>query len=313
MNLWNDKRYYSLDYYLKEQFHDKIYKLSLNAGLTCPNRDGTIGTGGCIFCSEGGSGDFASNPQLSIANQIAEAKVLLKRKVTSNHFIAYFQAYTNTYGPIDYLRNIFMEAINHPDIIAISIATRPDCLPGEVLALLAQLNQIKPVYVELGLQTIHETTATLIHRGYPLSVFDTAVQELYKRNILVVVHIILGLPGEAKEDILATIDYLNHTPIQGVKLQLMHVLKHTRLKILYDKQPNLFSMMSFDAYIDTVVCCIESLKDSIVIHRLTGDGPKQLLIAPTWSANKRLVLNSIHKELKLRDTFQGKYIRNISE
>lgn len=302
---WNDKRYYSLDYYLKETFHDKVYKLSLNGGMTCPNRDGKIGVGGCIFCSEGGSGDFAANAILSITDQIEGAKALVKSKVKSNHYIAYFQAFTNTYAPVEYLERIFYEAVRHPDIVALSIATRPDCLPDEVLDLLTRLNQIKPIYLELGLQTCHDNTATLIHRGYPLSVFDKAVKELSKRNILTVVHVILGLPKENKKDILATINYLNTLPIHGVKLQLMHVLKHTELEKLYLSEPSMFHMTDFDDYINTLIDCLEHLRSDIVIHRITGDGPKRLLVAPLWSANKRLVLNTINQQLAIRDTYQG--------
>lgn len=302
---WNDKRYFSLDYYLKETFHNKVYKLSLNGGMTCPNRDGKIGVGGCIFCSEGGSGDYATNATLSITNQIESAKSLVKSKVNTNQYIAYFQAFTNTYAPVDYLERIFTQAIQHPDIVALSIATRPDCLPVEVLDLLTKLNQIKPVYLELGLQTCHENTATLIRRGYPLSAFEEAVMELSKRNILTVVHVILGLPKEKNTDILATIKYLNTLPIHGVKLQLMHVLKHTELEKLYLSEPSMFHMMNFDDYINTLINCLEHLRSDIVIHRITGDGPKKLLIAPLWSANKRLVLNTINQQLVLRDTYQG--------
>ena len=306
MKLWNDKRYNSLDFYLKSTFRDKVYKLSLDAGMSCPNRDGTIGTGGCIFCSEGGSGDFASNSTLSITDQIASAKALVRNKTKSNQYIAYFQAYTNTYAPVDYLEKIYMEAINHPEIVALSIATRPDCLPDDVLDLLSRCNQIKPVFVELGLQTIHETTARLIRRGYSLCMFDEAVTALSSRNIKTIVHVILGLPTETKKEILQTIEYLNTMPIHGVKLQLLHVLKHTDLEKLYLDNPSIFYMLEFPNYIDTVIECIEYLRQDIVIHRLTGDGPKNLLIAPTWSLNKRLVLNTINQKLVQKGTHQGR-------
>ena len=306
MKLWNEKRYNSLDFYLKSTFSKKIYKLSLDAGMTCPNRDGTIGTGGCIFCSEGGSGDFASDSTLSITEQIESAKLMVKDKTKSNQYIAYFQAFTNTYAPLPYLEKIYMEAIHHPDIVAISIATRPDCLSEDVLELLARCNQIKPVFVELGLQTIHEETAQLIRRGYSLPIFEEAVHNLCKRNIATIVHVILGLPTETKNEILQTIDYLNTMPIHGIKLQLLHVLKHTDLEKLYVDSPSIFYMTEFTEYIDTVIECIEHLRQDIVIHRLTGDGPKSLLIAPTWSANKRLVLNTINQQLALRGTYQGR-------
>ncbi len=313
MNLWQDKRYYSLDAYYKEEFGDKVYKLSLDGGMTCPNRDGTLGTGGCIFCSSGGSGDFAASNHLSITEQIEEAKSRVAKKVKSNRYVAYFQAYTNTYAKVSYLRSIFTEAIEHKDILALSIATRPDCLPDEVLKLLAELNEKKPIYIELGLQTIHEDSAKLIRRGYPLPIFEEALRRLSMINIPVIVHVILGLPGESKEMMLSTIDYLANLPIHGIKLQLMHVLKHTELETLYAKNPALFSLLNLEDYINVLVECLEHLPPNIVIHRITGDGPKNLLIAPIWSGNKRLVLNTISQELKKRNSYQGKYIRTNLE
>lgn len=324
--MWNEKRYVSLDYYLKETFGRKIYKISLNAGMTCPNRDGTLDDRGCIFCSKGGSGDFASSPMLSIEQQIEEGKKLVERKLpqkkedtrkditqiesnrgkddnflkeTSN-YIAYFQAFTNTYAPISYLRSIFIKAILHPDIAALSIATRPDCLSEEVISLLTELNQIKPVWVELGLQTCHEESAKLIRRGYSLPVFEEAVDKLSSVGITTIVHVIIGLPYETPEDILQTVSYVAKKPIQGIKLQLLHVLKDTDLAHMD------FKLFTMEEYIDIVIQCIEILPPSIVIHRLTGDGNKEELIAPQWSGNKKLVLNSIHKELKKRNTWQGK-------
>lgn len=306
MKQWNDKRYYSLDYYLKETFHAKIYKLSLNAGMTCPNRDGTLGIGGCIFCSKGGSGDFASSSLLSITNQIEQAKAQIQGKSRATKFIAYFQAFTNTYAPLDYLTKVYMEALRHPDIIALSIATRPDCLPEPVLDLLTECGRIKPVYVELGLQTIHEETAIQIRRGYSLPVFEQAVCELSNRNIPVITHVILGLPKETKSMIYETICYLNTLPIHGIKLQLLHVLKGTDLQTIYEQDPSRFHIMDFSDYIDTVITCLELLRSDIVIHRITGDGPKDLVIAPSWSTNKRLVLNSINQQLAQRGTYQGR-------
>lgn len=303
--MWNEKPYYSLDYALKSRFGEKIYKLTLNGGMTCPNRDGHLGDRGCIFCSAGGSGDFAASPALTISEQIASAKALLSGKRPVSKYIAYFQAYTNTYAPVPYLRRIFMEAIEHPEIVALSIATRPDCLGDDVLQLLKELNEIKPVFVELGLQTIHESTAKLIRRGYPLSCFELAVNNLHAAGLEIVVHVILGLPHETKDDMLATIRYLNHCPIQGIKLQLLHILKDTDLADYY-KNPG-FPVLTQEAYTDLVISCIEILRPDIVVHRITGDGPKDLLLAPLWSSAKRQVLNQIHQQFRLRGTWQGKY------
>lgn len=313
MNQWKDRRYYSLDTYYKEMFGEKVYKLSLDGGMTCPNRDGTLGHGGCIFCSAGGSGDFASSKQLSILNQIEAAKERVQNKIKTNRYVAYFQAYTNTYAPLSYLEKIFTEAIGHPDIVALSIATRPDCLSEEVIVLLTKLNQQKPVFLELGLQTIHEDTAERIRRGYPLSIFEDALFRLKNTGISVVVHVILGLPGETKDMMLATVDYLAIKPIQGIKLQLMHVLKGTDLEPLYVEHPELFSLLQFNDYLDVLFECIEHLPPTIVLHRITGDGPKNLLVAPLWSGNKRFVLNTIQAELKKRNSYQGKYIRATLE
>ena len=304
MENWNGKPYHSFDYMLKERFGEKIYKVALDAGMTCPNRDGTLGSRGCIFCSAGGSGDFAGSRQDSITQQIEKQAASIRQKRGVAKFIAYFQAYTNTYAPVDYLRKIYTEAISHPDIVAISIGTRPDCLGEDLLQLLDELNQKKPVWVELGLQTIHETTARYIRRGYPLSCFEQAVSELRKRNLDVIVHTILGLPGESKNDILSTIEYLNHRDIQGIKLQLLHVLKGTDLA--EDYLAGKFQVYSMEEYLELVIDCLEHLNPEIVIHRLTGDGPKDLLIAPLWSSAKRTVLNTLHRECKLRHAFQGK-------
>ena len=304
MENWNGKPYHSFDYMLKERFGEKIYKVALDAGMTCPNRDGTLGSRGCIFCSAGGSGDFAGSRQDSITQQIEKQAASIRQKRGVAKFIAYFQAYTNTYAPVDYLRKIYTEAISHPDIVAISIGTRPDCLGEDILQLLDELNQKKPVWVELGLQTIHETTARYIRRGYPLSCFEQAVSELRKRNLDVIVHTILGLPGESKNDILSTIEYLNHGDIQGIKLQLLHVLKGTDLA--EDYLAGKFQVYSMEEYLELVIDCLEHLNPEIVIYRLTGDGPKDLLIAPLWSSAKRTVLNTLHRECKLRHAFQGK-------
>lgn len=310
--MWDQKRYHSLDYELKQRYGRKIYKLALNGGMTCPNRDGTKGTGGCIFCSEGGSGDFAGACSSSITDQIETAKLLVSNKTKVSKepcYIAYFQSFTNTYGPIDYLRSIFLEAINHPDIVILSIATRPDCIDDEVLDLLKSLNQIKPVWVELGLQTIHEATADLIRRGYPLSIFEEQVYRLRSIGVSVVVHTILGLPNETKHDMLKTMEYISRLPIQGVKLQLLHVLSGTELGKLFE-EGEFQDTLSMEDYVDILISCLELLPEEMVIHRITGDGPKKLLLAPLWSSNKKLVLNRIHQAMKQRNTWQGKYFHH---
>ena len=301
---WGEKRYHSLDYHLKETYGEKLYKLSLNGGMTCPNRDGTVGTGGCIFCSQGGSGDFAAPSGLSISDQIQQAKGLVSRKYAGHSYIAYFQAYTNTYGPISYLRQIFTEAISPPEVRILAIATRPDCLSPEILKLLRELNQVKPVWVELGLQTIHEETARFIRRGYSLSVFTRAVSELRAAGIEVIVHTILALPGETTAMMLDTLHYLNEMDIQGLKLQLLHILKGTDLADCYEAHP--FWIPSLEEYTELLGVCLSRIRPEIVIHRLTGDGPKPLLIAPSWSRDKRRVLNHIESYFRQKDLWQGK-------
>lgn len=305
---WHNKPYYSLDAYCKNTYGEKLYKIALNAGLSCPNRDGTLDTRGCIFCSAGGSGDFAVNSISSaIDEQLAVGKRLFHGKQVGNRYIAYFQAYTNTYGPISYLRDIYVKALSSDMVSGISIATRPDCLTDDVLTLLVDIRRKFPdkfVWIELGLQTIHEKTARFIRRGYDLSCFDTAVSALHDIRIPVIVHVIIGLPGETETEILQTIDYLNHLPIWGVKLQLLHILEGTDLAALYHE--GAVSVLSKERYIDILIHCLERLSPKIVIHRLTGDGPKKLLPAPLWSLNKRDVLNSLHHEMKVRNTFQGR-------
>jgi radical SAM protein (TIGR01212 family) len=306
--MWDQKRYHSLNYELKRQYGRKIYKLSLNGGMSCPNRDGTIDTRGCIFCSEGGSGDFATSAGINVNQQITEAKKLVEAKLSNpseTKYIAYFQAYTNTYAPVPYLKQLFTEAISHPDIVILSIATRPDCLGDDVLSLLNELNQIKPVWIELGLQTIHNHTADAIRRGYPLSVFEECLQRLNRLNIPVIVHTILGLPKETKHDMLMTMEYISRQQVQGIKLQLLHLLKGTDLGTLY--QQGHVKALTIEEYVDIVISCIEILPKEMVIHRITGDGPKNLLLAPLWSGNKKLVLNLIHSQMKIRDSYQGKY------
>lgn len=286
-------KYYSLNNYLKDTFGCKVYKISLNAGFTCPNRDGTIGTGGCIFCSAGGSGDFAQSSRLSITQQIERGKELVSSKIKDGKYIAYFQAYTNTYAPIDVLREKYFEAIKHKDIVALSIATRPDCLGEDVLKLLMEVNKIKPVFVELGLQTIHENTAEYIRRGYSLDVYDKAVKDLKSIGVNVVVHLILGLPNETRADMLQSVKYVCESGADGIKLQLLHVIKNTDLE--KDYLDGKFKVLEFDEYIDIIKDCLEIIPDDIVIHRLTGDGAKKDLVAPLWSADKKRVLNAINR------------------
>ncbi len=304
MKRWGEKRYLSLDFYLKQLYGEKLYKITLNGGMSCPNRDGTIGTGGCIFCSPSGSGDFAGCAALSITDQLRQGKKALQKKRPVHSFIAYFQAFTNTYAPAEYLRSIFLEAISDPDVRLLSIATRPDCLDPEILELLAEIQKIKPVWIELGLQSVHPKTAAFIRRGYELSVFEKSVSDLHQLGIPVIVHTILYLPGESIQMMYETVDYLNQLPIQGIKFQLLHVLKGTDLASYYESHP--FHLPDMEEYIHTVTGCISRLRPDIVIHRLTGDGPKDLLIAPLWSGQKRTVLNKLNACLKAEDLWQGK-------
>lgn len=320
---WLSKPYYSLDAYMKHTYGEKYYKLALDGGFTCPNRDGTLGTGGCIFCSAGGSGDFAGRTTAaSIKEQILAGRQLLSGKNTGSRFIAYFQAYTGTYAPVSYLQDIYRAALSLPEIAGISIATRPDCLGGDVLALLTGLKADYPqklIWIELGLQTIHEKTAAFFGRGYPLPVFEEAMTALTRIDIPVIVHVILGLPGETPEMMYETVRYLNHIPnLQnpsvhaalrpfGIKLQLLHILQNTVLGDMYlENRLSGFSVLSQEEYTDILIHCLELLSPEIVIHRLTGDGPKNLLLAPLWSLNKRNVLNTLHKTMKQRHTYQGR-------
>lgn len=291
--------YYSLNQYLRDTFGEKVYKIALDGGFTCPNRDGTAGTGGCIFCSGAGSGEFAGNRQDSITAQIEKGKERLRKKVKSGKYIAYFQAFTNTYAPAARLRELYEEAIYHPDIAALSIATRPDCLPEDVVALLQEMNRIKPVWVELGLQTIHERTARYIRRGYPLSVYDEAVEKLKRIPVHVIVHVILGLPGETKEEMKETVSYVGKSGADGIKLQLLHVLKGTDLEKEY--LAGKCRVMELEEYASLVADCIALLPERMVIHRMTGDGDKKTLLAPAWSADKKRVLNALHEAIAKRE------------
>ena len=290
---------------MRARFGTKVYRLSLQSGCTCPNRDGTLGTGGCTFCSEGGSGDFAA-PLLPIGEQIEEARKRVDAKIPPSiapqdrRYIAYFQSYTNTYGDPERLRRIYSEALKHPQIVALDLGTRPDCLPPEMTAMLQRLREEygKPVWIELGLQTIHEKTAERINRGYKLELFEDAYRRLKADGFEVIVHVILGLPGESREDMLETVRYLSLlTPVpDGVKLQLLHILKGTELAREYEADP--FPLFTLDSYCDLVVDCLKLLPPQTVVHRLTGDGPKRLLIEPQWSADKKRVLNTLSRRIR---------------
>lgn len=287
-------KYTSLNQYLKNRFGTKVYKIALDGGFTCPNRDGTLGTRGCIFCSKGGSGDFAESRKLSIYDQIEQGKRKVASKIKDGKYIAYFQAFTNTYASVDRLESLYMQAIEHEDIVALSIGTRPDCLGDEVIELLERLNKIKPIFVELGLQTIHENTAKYIRRGYELSVYDDAVRRLHKAGLNVVTHLIIGLPNETKDDMLKSVEYVCNVT-DGIKLQLLHILKGTDLEAQYNAGK--IKVLTLDEYCDIICDCIKIIPKNVVVHRLTGDGAKKDLIAPLWSADKKNVLNTLNKRI----------------
>lgn len=302
------RHYYSLNEYYKKKFNRKVYKLSINGGMTCPNRDGTLGTKGCIFCSAGGSGEFASSSSLSIAQQLENAISKVKSKTNDNAYIAYFQPFTNTYADVEYLRKIYYESIKPDYIVGLSIATRPDCLENEKIELLSEFNKIKPVSVELGLQTIHENTAEYIRRGYTLDVYDKAVNNLKKAGIDIVTHVIIGLPFENKEMILDTVKYVGQRT-NGIKLQLLHVLENTDLADEY--RAGKFDTLSMEEYTDIICEAIELLPENVVIHRITGDGDKRSLISPLWSADKKRVLNYMNKEFEKRNIIQDRNFKMI--
>lgn len=295
--------FYSLNDYLKSTFGEKVYKLSLSIGTTCPNRDGKVGVGGCIFCSKMGSGDFAEASNLKVFDQIEAAKLCVKSKISSNKYIAYFQSFTSTYVPFEKLEKALIDAINHPDIVGISIATRPDCLPDNVVNLLDKLNIIKPIWVELGLQTIHKETTDYIRRGYDLSVFDKAVKTLKGININVIVHMIIGLPGETNEMIFETAKYIGLSGADGIKLQLLHILKDTDIE--KDFINGKFTLPSLHEYAEIVAGCIKVLPKEMVIHRITGDGNKRELIAPLWSGDKKYVYQYLIDYFNKIDLIQG--------
>ena len=287
--------YKSLNQYLKERFGTKVYKIALSSGCTCPNRDGTVGVGGCIFCADTGSGDFAQSATLPIKEQIKLAKEKVASKNKGGKYIAYFQSFTNTYGSVEFLEPKFIEAMEDDEVVAVSIATRPDCLPEEILDMLSRLNTIKPVWVELGLQTIHPQTAEYIRRGYPLEVYDKAVKDLHAIGVEVITHVIIGLPDETKEDMLQTVRYVVESKAEGIKLQLLHVIEGTDLAKDYEAGD--FNTLTMEEYLQIIKACVDLIPETMVIHRLTGDGNKKTLIAPLWSVDKKRVLNKLNKVL----------------
>lgn len=304
---WGDKRYHSLNYFLRDKFGEKVFKIALDAGFSCPNRDGTISSGGCLFCSERGSGDFAGNREFSITKQFEDIKYMMSKKWKSGKYIAYFQAYTNTYALIDVLREKYEEAVAQEGTVALAIATRPDCLDKEVLDLIEEYSHRVYTWVELGLQTCSDESAKVINRGYNLSTFEDALKELNKRNIDVVVHTIFGLPGESKEDMLKTIDYVAHKDIKGIKMHLLHLLENTPMTQLYVEGELKF--LKQEEYIEIICRSITMLPPNMVIHRLTGDAPRELLIGPMWSLKKWEVLNAIDNRLKELDLYQGENVK----
>lgn len=301
--MWNDKRYHTLDYELKKIFGEKTIKLSIDGNFTCPNRDGTIGYDGCIFCSERGSGDFTQRGK-TIRSQIAEQKQFMSKKWKSNTYIAYFQNYTNTYDTVDNLRKKFYEALSCENIKGIAIATRPDCISDEIADFLEELKSKTFLWVELGLQSIHDKTAELIRRGYGLEQFNHAIEILKSKNIKTAVHLIMGLPGESKEQMLGSVKYISNLNIWGVKIHMLHILRNTALAEYYEKNP--FIILSQEEYVSLICDALELLKEDIVVHRLTGDGKKSDLIEPRWTLDKLRVLSDIDKTLKIRGSFQGK-------
>ncbi len=291
--------YYSLNRYLQDTFGAKVYKIALDGGFTCPNRDGTLDTRGCIFCSGAGSGEFAGKRTDSITNQIEKGKERLQNKIKDGRYIAYFQAFTNTYAPVKRLRELYEEAVSHPDIAVLSIATRPDCLPEDVISLIEEMNRIKPVWVELGLQTIHEKSAEYIRRGYPLSVYDEAVKKLKDISVQVITHVILGLPGESPQEMMETVSYVGNSGADGIKLQLLHVIKGTDLEKDYERGK--FRVLEMEEYVHLVADCLALLPENMVIHRMTGDGDKRTLVAPLWSMDKKRVLNALNKAIAKKE------------
>lgn len=302
--MWNDKNYHTLDYEMKKIFGEKTIKLSIDGNFTCPNRDGTVGSRGCIFCSERGSGDFNSDKNKSITEQIEEQKQIMSRKWESETYIAYFQNYTNTYDTVENLRKKFYEALSCKNIKGLAIATRPDCIDSEVLKLLEELNSKTFLWVELGLQSINDKTAQFLRRGYKTEMFDKTYEQLKNKNIRTVIHLILGIPGETNKQILDSIKYVSEKNVWGVKLHMLHVLRGTDLAEYYCHTK--FKILTLEEYVKLVCDSLELLRPETVIHRLTGDGKKSELIEPLWTLHKLKVLSNIDKELKIRESYQGK-------
>lgn len=300
----NNERFYKLNTYLKEKFNEKTYKVSLDGGFTCPNRDGKISNKGCLFCSDVGSGEFAGNRKKTITEQIDEQLEFIKSKVKDGKVIAYFQNFTNTYGNVEYLRKIYYEALSHERVIGIAIATRPDCLDDEIIELLDEINKKYFLWIELGLQTVNDDIANIINRGYKTEVYRDITKKLNEKNIKFVTHMIIGLPNEKKEDLYNTVKLINDVHSWGIKIHLLYILKNSNLLRYYEK--NLFKVYDKDEYEDTIVELLNILSPEIVIHRLTGDAKKDELFAPLWSTNKRGILNSIEKKLKATNSYQGK-------
>ncbi|EKY29799.1 TIGR01212 family radical SAM protein [Clostridium celatum] len=301
---WNGKRYHSLNYFLRNKFNEKIYKISLDGGFTCPNRDGRVAKGGCTFCSARGSGDYAGSRILSITEQFEDRKKMMEKKWKDGKYIAYFQAYTNTYAPVEELKRKYEEALAQENVVALSIATRPDCLDDDVLDFLEELNKKTYLWVELGLQTINDETANNFNRGYDFEVFDRSIKKLQERGIEVVVHTIFGLPGESKEDMLKTINYVAHSGAQGIKFHLLHLMKNTKMAEQYEREE--FELLSKEDYIDLICKGVAMIPEEMVVHRLTGDAPRASLIGPMWSLKKWEVLNDIDRALVENDIWQGK-------
>lgn len=299
MEKHNNRRFYSLNDFFKDEFKDKIFKVSLDGGFTCPNRDGKVAHGGCIFCSDAGSGEFAGNRRKSITEQIDEQLEFLKDKVKDKKVIAYFQNFTNTYGDVEYLREIYYEALNHPKVLGLAIGTRPDCIEDDTLELLKEINEKHFFWIELGLQTIDDKVAKIINRGYPLSTYIETSKKLKDSGIKFVTHMIVGLPTEEREDILNTAKCIVQSGAWGIKIHSLHIIKGTPLERLYNETN--FKVFTLDEYVDIVVTILKLLPNKIVVHRVTGDGKKDEVVEPRWSLNKRKVLNEIEKELKKRE------------
>jgi len=302
----NNKRYHTLDYFYKHKFNSKVFKVSLNAGLSCPNIDGTVGKGGCIYCSNSGSGEFAGNKNDDIITQFNEIKKMMLKKWPNAKYIGYFQAHTNTYAPVETLKKLYEPILQQENVVGLNIATRPDAISDECLKYLEELNKKTYLTIELGLQTIHKKTTKIINRCHTLECFENMVKKLRKRNINVVVHIINGLPYETKEDMIKTAKYLNTLDIQGIKIHMLSVIKNTKLEKLYQLKP--FHILTEEEYIDIVINQLENLRPEIVINRITGDPKLDDLIQPTWLVKKFCVLNNIDKEMVKRNTYQGKNI-----